>query len=67
MPKTEQTLDEIMEQIEKIVAELEQNQTSLDASMHQWEEGMKLVKQAETQLAAARAKMDVIIQQYKAK
>ena len=67
MPKTEQNLDEIMKQIEKIVAELEQNQTSLDASMHQWEEGMKLVKQAETQLAAARAKMDVIIQQYKAK
>lgn len=67
MPKNEPTLDEIMKQIEKIVAELDQNQASLDASMHQWEEGMKLVKQAETQLAAARAKMDIIIQQYKAK
>ena len=67
MPKTEPTLDEIMKQIEKIVAELDKNKVSLDTSMHQWEEGLKLVKQADTQLVAARAKMDVIIQQYKTK
>ena len=57
----ELNFEETMQELEKIVQELEKGDMNLDDSINKFEEGMKLSKSASDYLERAEKKMTVLI------
>lgn len=55
------------DELQKVVAELEQQNVSLEASMALWERGEALAKHCEQWLSGARKKLDAAIQDKESK
>lgn len=51
------SFEEKMERLEKIVAQLEEESLPLETTMEYYEEGVRLLKECNVQLAAAEEKM----------
>ncbi|MBU1084300.1 MAG: exodeoxyribonuclease VII small subunit [Candidatus Omnitrophota bacterium] len=50
-----------LQKLEKIVAELEDGEFSLDSSMKKYEEGIKLARACREQLEKAQKKIEILI------
>lgn len=57
MPKFEECLD----RLEKIVAELEKGDVSLDQALHLFDEGMKLSGSCRKELEEAEGKVEILL------
>lgn len=57
----EQDFEEMLEDLEKIVQSLEQDDLKLDESIAKFEEGMKLTKKCNTKLEEAEKKITVLL------
>lgn len=57
----EMNFEETMQELEKIVQELEKGDLNLDESINKFEEGMKLSKSASDYLEKAEKKITVLI------
>lgn len=58
----ENSFEEKMESLEKIVGELEKGDLSLDASVIKFEEGMKLSKECSKMLEEAQKKITILLE-----
>lgn len=54
------TFEEIMQELKKLVQNLEQEEISLEDSVKNFERGMELVKKAEEILTQAQSKIEVM-------
>ena len=54
--------EQARDELQKVVAELEQQNVSLEASMALWERGEALAKHCESWLTGARKKLDAAMQ-----
>ena len=61
MDKKELNFEETMENLEKIVQELEKGDLNLDDSISKFEEGMKLSKSASKYLEEAEKKITMLV------
>lgn len=61
MEKKELNFEETMENLEKIVQELEKGDLNLDDSISKFEEGMKLSKSASKYLEEAEKKITMLV------
>ena len=57
----EQTFEQSMGQLEKLVAKLEQGEVPLDEALKAFEQGMKLVEVCKEQLAQAELKVEKVM------
>jgi len=57
----EQSFEKGLEKLEKIVAELEAGDLSLDASLKKYEDGVKLARMCQGQLDNAKEKIEKLI------
>jgi exodeoxyribonuclease VII small subunit len=55
---SEMSYEQARDELQKVVAELEQQNVSLEASMALWERGEALAKHCEQWLSGARQKLD---------
>lgn len=55
------TFEQAIDQLEKVVAELEGGQMPLEKSIKSFEDGMSLVKKCEDQLKKAQGKVEKIV------
>ena len=58
-----QTFEEALEDLEKIVAQVEQGEIGLEESIDKYEQGMKLIKHCRAILAQAEKRIETINQQ----
>ena len=61
MTQKKQTFEEALGALEALVTELEAGEMSLEKSLQAFEEGTKLVKACEAQLAEAEVKVEKIL------
>lgn len=59
--ENELSFEETMQELEKIVQELEKGNLNLDESINKFEEGMKLSKNASNYLEEAEKKITVLV------
>lgn len=59
-PKTEPTFEKNLEELEAIVAALESGTLSLDESLRQFEQGIRLSRSCEQALADAEKKIEIL-------
>ena len=62
--KTEESFEDSMKQLEKIVQQMEQGDLSLEESMQQFELGIALSKRCQTTLNEAEQKIKVLLEQH---
>ncbi len=55
--------EQSIEELERIVQQLEQGELSLEQALDQFERGISLVKQSQQQLHAAEQKVQILLQQ----
>lgn len=55
--KSQQTFEESLEKLERIVSDIEEGKVGLEESIQQFEEGMRLVKHCRQILSAAEEKI----------
>ena len=60
MAEPKLTFEQAMEQLEKIVAEIEEGKVSLEESIERYGQGIKLIKQCRTILDAAEKKIQLL-------
>ena len=60
MPKAKKTFAEAIEELEKIVSQVESGQASLEESIEKYAEGISLVKQCQAILDAAEKKIQLL-------
>jgi len=60
MAKSKKTFAQALEQLEKIVAEVESGEVSLEESIDKYAEGIKLIKQCQAILDAAEKKIQLL-------
>jgi exodeoxyribonuclease VII small subunit len=58
--KNEQSLEQLIGSLEKIVADLEDGELSLELSLNKFEEGVKLTKQCQKIIHEAEQKIQII-------
>ena len=56
------SFEQARDELQKVVAELEQQNVSLEDSMKLWERGEALAKQCESWLSGARKKLDAALE-----
>ncbi|MBN2377119.1 MAG: exodeoxyribonuclease VII small subunit [Sedimentisphaerales bacterium] len=61
--KPKQTFEQALEELEKIVAQVEQGEIGLEKSIDKYEQGMKLIKHCRAILAQAEKRIETINQQ----
>lgn len=66
-PKKDIPFEQAMERLEDIVNELEEGNLSLDKSLDNFEEGMKLAKTCENQLNNATGRVEKIMKDFAGK
>jgi len=59
----EMSFEQARDELQKVVAELEQQNVSLEDSMKLWERGEALAKHCESWLSGARKKLDQALEQ----
>lgn len=59
----EMSFEQARDELQKVVAELEQQNVSLEDSMKLWERGEQLAKHCESWLSGARKKLDKALEQ----
>ena len=59
----EMSFEQARDELQKVVAELEQQNVSLEDSMKLWERGEALAKHCESWLSGARKKLDEALEQ----
>ncbi|WP_261922393.1 exodeoxyribonuclease VII small subunit [Shewanella sp. NFH-SH190041] len=57
------SFEESLSELEKIVAELERGEVSLDDALKQFERGIALVRSSQTKLEQAQQKVSILLQQ----
>ena len=57
----EQTFEQLVSQLEKVVRQLEQGELSLDQSIAAFEEGVKLARTCEKKLQEAKGKIEQLV------
>ena len=57
------SFEQARDELQKVVAELEQQNVSLEYSMKLWERGEQLAKQCESWLSGARKKLDSALEE----
>ncbi len=60
--KNEMSFEDAMQRLEEIVKDLEKGDTSLDASLKLFEEGVKLVSECKTRLDNAEQKVKTLVE-----
>jgi len=60
MARSKKTFAEALEQLERIVAEVESGEVSLEDSIDKYAEGVELIKQCQTILDAAEKKIQLL-------
>ncbi len=63
MEKPKQTFEQALEELEKIVAQVEQGEIGLEESIDKYEQGMKLIKHCRAILSQAEKRIETINQQ----
>lgn len=58
----EKNFEQSMQDLEKIVTELEKGDLNLDESVKKFEEGMKIAKQCNNMLAKAEKKITILLE-----
>lgn len=61
--KPKQTFEQALEELEKIVAQVEQGEIGLEESIDKYEQGMKLIKHCRAILSQAEKRIETINQQ----
>lgn len=61
-PDDELTFETALEKLEEIVGKLEEGDQTLDQAIHLYEEGVRLHRMCEGKLAAARGKLEKVVQ-----
>ena len=61
MPNKKKSFEENMDELEQIVADLEQGDVPLEESMEKFEKGIKLSKELEKTLSEAEAKLTKVV------
>ena len=61
--KPKQTFEDALEELEKIVAQVEQGEIGLEESIDKYEQGMKLIKHCRTILSQAEKRIETINRQ----
>ena len=64
MKEKKMTLNESLEKIEHLLADLEKSDTDLEESVVKYEEGLKLIKDMEARLTAVKNKVHKIRKQF---
>ncbi len=57
----ERTFEQSMEELEKVVRQLEKGELSLDSSVAAFESGIKLAKECEKKLTEAKGKVEQLV------
>ncbi len=57
----EMSFEKALENLEKLVSELEEGELSLDASLKKYEEGIKFVRVCQEKLEKARKKIELLV------
>jgi len=57
----EQTFEQLVDQLEKVVRQLEQGELTLDQSIAAFEDGVKLAKECEKKLQVAKGKIEQLV------
>ncbi|WP_144209840.1 exodeoxyribonuclease VII small subunit [Shewanella donghaensis] len=55
------SFEESLEELENIVADLEQGEVTLDNALKQFERGIKLVRQSQSKLEQAQQKVSILL------
>lgn len=63
MSKNDKSFEEKMEELEKIVSDLENGDLNLDSSVAKFEEGMKISKECNKMLETAEKKITILLNQ----
>ena len=61
-PETELTFETALEKLEEIVGKLEEGDRALDEAIRLYEEGVRLHKLCQEKLAAARGKLEKVVE-----
>jgi len=60
--KNELDFEKQLAQLEKIVAEMEKGDMSLEASLNAYEEGVKLTRECQTALDSAQQRINILVE-----